>query len=371
MGAVLRSIILGISLCLIACVPNIYLYFLRFGVGLHVFNHSPGPCRVIPGLEYGSEDIAVTQDGLAFISNGLRGDSPFPHSMLIGNIFLFDFNNPDNNVTRLSVISETMNLSDFEPHGLSIWESNNSELLLFAVDHGNKSNTVKIFSFDRKKRDMLFHKETIRDTSFGCLNDLVAVGSRQFFATNFVYRCATVMLEHIFFLPWGSVTYYDGSKGSIVADALTGPNGINTSPDGEYLFVASLFLNDLLVYERRKGGDIKLHKTIKINSAVDNIHVDQDSGELYIGSHRRVDRFMFTLADYNGSRPAPSQILRIRQIGKDWNNVEVTEILSNDGQNFVRASSVGAFYKGQLLVGSVYHRLGYCKVINKQDSMML
>ena len=363
MGIVIRSILCGIAVCIAAIyIPKIYLHLVSNGVGVHVFNHSPGPCRVVPDIECGSEDIAITQDGLAFISNGFRGINPCPPSILKGNIYLFDFNDPDKNATRLSIISDTMNMDVFDPHGLSIWENSSGEVLLFVVDHGNKTETVKIYSFDRKKRNMLFHKETIHDESFRCLNDLVAVGPRQFYITNFLYSCATLTLEHVLHVSWGSVSYYNGTKGRILVEHLNVPNGINISPDGRYIYVACPMLQELLIYERVKGEEIKLYKTFKVNSGIDNIHVDQDSGDLYFGA-RRGDRIM--LAEYNGTQPAPSQVLRVREIGRDWSNAEVIEILSNDGQNFVRASSVGAFYKGQLLVGSIYHRLGYCKVINK------
>ena len=369
MGFEGRSIILGIAVCLAAIyVPKIYWHFVSNRYEVNVFNHSPGPCRIVPDIECGSEDIAITQDGLAFISNGFRGINTRPPSILKGNIYLFDFNDPDKNATRLSIISDTMNMDVFHPHGLSIWENSNGEVLLFVVDHGNKTETVKIYSFDRKKRNVLIHIETIYDESFRCLNDLVAIGPRQFYATNYLYSCATFRFELALLLSWGSVTYYNGSNGRIVAEGLTIPNGINISPDGRYIYVACTMLQELLIYERKKDEEIQLYKIFKVNSNVDNINVDQNNGDLYLGAHRHVDRVL--LADYNGTLPAPSQVLRVREIGKDWSNAEVTEILSNDGQNFVRASSVGSYYKGQLLVGSIYHRLGYCKVINKQDWMM-
>ena len=365
----MSTVILFIVLCCAAIqIPKIYLYFVRHGCGIAVFNHYPGPCRVIPNIECGAEDVAVTRDGLAFISNGNPASNPCPPSLLRGNIYLFDFNEPDKNVTRLSIISDYLNSSDFEPHGLSIWEGSKAETLLFAVDHGGKREKVQIFSFDRKKRNVLLHTETIYDDLFRCLNDLVTIGPRQFYITNYVYYChskhsdLTATLEHMFYLPWGNVVYYDGTKGKIAAKNLVVPNGINTSPDRKYLFVASSVLQEVLMYKIKPNKELQQHNVFKVYTDIDNIEVDQDSGDLYMGAHRREDRFL--LMDYNGSLPSPSQVIRVKPIDKEWHNVEVTEVLSSDGLNFVRASSVGSFYKGQLLVGGVYHRLGYCKVLN-------
>lgn len=50
----------------------IYLFLVNHGVGVHYNDVKPGPCRIIPGISCGSEQISVTNDGLAFITSGQK-----------------------------------------------------------------------------------------------------------------------------------------------------------------------------------------------------------------------------------------------------------------------------------------------------------
>ena len=44
-----------------------YFWLVDNGYGVHFYNVQPGPCRVVPGIECGSEKVNVTHDGLAFM----------------------------------------------------------------------------------------------------------------------------------------------------------------------------------------------------------------------------------------------------------------------------------------------------------------
>jgi len=70
------------------------------------FYHAPGPCRRLPGIEHGSEDIQVMENGLAFISSGLvLGDSD-EYKKRVGRIYLFDYNHPDVGPQELKIIAK-------------------------------------------------------------------------------------------------------------------------------------------------------------------------------------------------------------------------------------------------------------------------
>ncbi|XP_006813028.1 serum paraoxonase/lactonase 3-like [Saccoglossus kowalevskii] len=101
---------------------------LAYILGYHkaIYNQYPGPCRVVPNVDKGSEDITVTSDGLAFISSGVTSPryihNPRHSPQLVkGRIFLFDFNNPDENATEISLVGN-FGRDSFYPHGISLYE---------------------------------------------------------------------------------------------------------------------------------------------------------------------------------------------------------------------------------------------------------
>lgn len=343
---------------------HLYTTLVGAGVGVPVFNHYPGKCRVVPGIECGSEDFAVTKDGLAFISNGLNMIPRCDRSIHKGSIYIFDFKNPSQNATKLDIISESIDFDLFEPHGLSLWEHPYSKTLsLFVVDHFIKDR-VLVFEYNKDVPHKLFHKETINDKNFVCLNDLVAIGPKSFYVTNLLATCKIsdhlLMFEMLFHLRTGYVVLYDRGKTKIAASGLKMSNGINISPDGQYIYVASNSGQNINIFERNiESNDITHIADFPLMTCPDNIEVDKETGDLYIGAHRN---FRLAFSDYNGTFPAPAHVLRLRALGKNSLDFEVTELLSSDGFDFVRGTSSATFYKGGLLVGTVFHRMAYCDV---------
>lgn len=70
---------------------------------------------------------------------------------------------------------------------------------------------------------------------FFSLNDVLAVSENTFYVTNYGGTSTPMSrkLEAWLMLPWGHVTYYDGTTGRTVADGLWLTNGVNLSPDGK------------------------------------------------------------------------------------------------------------------------------------------
>ena len=368
-----KFIIITTSVIYLALLLFIKVYFtlVQEGVGVPIFNHYPGNCRVIPGLECGSEDFAVTGDGLAFISNGLRAFPKCNYSLNKGNIYLFDFNKPNSNVSRLEIISETINFDQLDPHGMSLWEYPESQKLsLFVVDHGHGDDVVYVFEYDRSEPTKLLHKETIKDSTFVCLNDLVATGPHSFYITNYLAYCkissVAIALEFFFQAKTGNVVYFDGEKGRVLKSGFAMSNGINMSPDGKHIYVALSSNRDLLIFKRDvKTNDIHLIKELHLTSSPDNIEVDDDTGDIYIGAHKN---YKLPFGTYNGTFAAPAQVLRVRCLNENWDQCTVTELLSSDGIDFARGTSVAHFHKGGLLIGTVYHKLAYCHDVKLYDS---
>lgn len=65
------------------------------------------------------------------------------------------------------------------------------------------------------------------------MNDLVAVGEDEFYATNYHYMHTKlgIFFELLAILKWGTIVYFDGKQSKYVERDLLMANGINVSPD--------------------------------------------------------------------------------------------------------------------------------------------
>ncbi|XP_070532141.1 serum paraoxonase/arylesterase 1-like [Ptychodera flava] len=342
-----------------------------FGYFKTIYNHHPGPCRVIPGVEPGSEDVTVSTNGLAFISSGIRGkgnqsDPTIQPPLLKGRIFLFDFNKPENNAVELTFTGD-FDKDNFYPHGISLYEDPISgEKRLFVVNHHiSDQDRVEIFRFDEKQQS-LHHLKSIAGKNIYSVNDLVAVGPETFYYTNDLYFTKpyplAVKMEIYSGLSWGNIGYYSNGKDTIISSGHRFPNGINVSPNGKYIYVATLIPGVLLIYERKKDNSIQEVKRVDLHTTIDNIELDKETGDLWIGCHPIFHLLMEHEKNYNN--PAGSQVLRLRfdDQNSPFENIDVREVLMDDG-SLIKGSSVASYYDNKMLIGTVVHKLAYCELI--------
>ncbi|XP_077986627.1 serum paraoxonase/arylesterase 2-like [Glandiceps talaboti] len=334
-----------------------------------IHNHEPGPCRVVPGIDMGSEDITVTSNGLAFISSGLlSGEKGYhndprrqpPH--LKGRIFVFDFNHPEKNVVEVTLNGD-FDRSNFYPHGISLYEDKNSgEKRLFVVNHHiSNQDRIEIFLFDEASTS-LNHLKTVTGENIFSVNDVVAVGPETFYYTNDCYYVKHWQREiEIFgFLHWGTIGFYDGND-RLVASGLDGPNGINVSPNGRYLYVASPVSGLIMVFERANDNSIEEKQKIYLHTGIDNLEVDKTTGDLWIGGHPVLHQWVEHRD--NITKPAGSHVLRIH-LGSEkapYDKVDIRQVFMNDG-SIVSGSSAACYYDNQLLVGTVLQKMAYCEI---------
>ncbi|XP_069585473.1 serum paraoxonase/arylesterase 2-like isoform X2 [Ranitomeya imitator] len=122
-------------------------------------------CQFIKGIEYGSEDIALLPNGLAFISSGLK----FPGLVSFapekpGEIFLLDLNDEELRPSTLR-ISKGFDLSTFSPHGISAYiDEEDDSVYLFVVNHPHYKTTIEIFKF-AEEENVLVHMKTIKHSA--------------------------------------------------------------------------------------------------------------------------------------------------------------------------------------------------------------
>ncbi|KAI8489272.1 Serum paraoxonase/arylesterase 2 [Branchiostoma belcheri] len=358
-----RTVVLVLAVVSSAVVLNhVAKLLMATGMLKHVYNHVPGTCRFVPGAEQGSEDIALTSSGLAFISSGL-----VPAGFILDpayfsfeqKILVFDFHNPAEGAKKVNIVPASVE-EDFMPHGLSVYEDDSGEVRLFVVNHAKgQQDRVEIFRFDANSNS-LHHIRSITHPLFYSLNDILAIGPESFYASNDKYSTGLYsrMAETWLLLPWSNVVYYtSGGEAIIVADGFVYANGISLSPEGKLVYVADFTNGVVNVYRRQDDNTLAFSRDISLHSSVHKIFVDPASGDLWIGAHPSA----FQLAEHlkDASRPCGSQVLRVEDPAGE--NPKVTEMYSDDGR-WLWGSSIACYHDKQLLIGTINHKLMLCTV---------
>jgi arylesterase/paraoxonase len=303
--------------------------------------HFAGRGQRIDGF-VGAEDISIhPQSGVAFISCDDRRSNRSGENKP-GAIYSFDLNLEPPQPRNL-----TPNLPfEFHPHGISLYTGAGSGARLFVVNHRAEGHFIEIFDL---ADSLLVHRDSISGPLMHSPNDVVAVGPRQFYVTNDHGSTSRLgrTLEEFLRLSKCTVLYYDGAQFSVAANGIRYANGINCSPDGRQIYVASVTKLGIEVYHREPAsGALTQRAFIECRFGVDNIEVDT-RGNLWIAGHPKILTFVKHGKDAN--KLAPSQVIKIAP-GDDFH---ITEILMDDGR-WISGSSVAAVHENRLLVGSVF-----------------
>ena len=149
-------------------------------------------------------------------------------------------------------------------------------------------------------------------------------------------------------------------KCRVAASNLAFGNGVEVSVDGQTVYAVESTAARISVFDRNVNENtLTKRDEIPIVGLPDNLHLDRNTGDLYIGTHPNVAQLL--MHQMNGARTAPSQVLHwCRETGR------VEEILLSNGHtaNHVSGSSVGVFEQKTrtLLVGTVNDGTMRCKI---------
>lgn len=308
--------------------------------------HFAGTTKNMPIPIAGPEDIEIDrQEGLVFISVEDRRSNLQQKGSVSGGILLYHLEEGIEHIRNIT----PPNLTDFHPHGISLFRSDSSTLFLFAVSHQASGNqVVERFEF---KNDSLVHLESIADANrMTSPNDLVAVGERSFYVTNDHLHTAgfSKSIEEYLQRSISYVNYYDGKSFQKVADQIGYANGINESPDRKYIVVAGSTDRALWVYTKSETGSLTAIDKIELGTGPDNIDFDAD-GNILVACHPQLLKFVAHSKDAKNC--SPSQVLKINYTGPTKFTIE--EIFLNDGTNY-SGSSIAVTYGNTLLIGSVF-----------------
>lgn len=300
----------------------------------------PGP----PGLE----DITIdSQNGYAYISSHNRRNFESR-----GDIYLYKIN--DSTRTFINLTADFPK-KDFRPHGISLFIENDSTKFLFVVCHGTGRNSVERFKIQGEK---LVHLNTFGSTDFISPNDVHAVSPTAFYITNDHDDTQGFMrtVKDFLKIGTGSVVYFNGDNGKIVATGIPYANGIHTSKDGTKLFVASTSMNEVLVYNRLPDNTITKEMTYDAGVGVDNIELD-DAGNLYIGAHAQLLKYLGHAKD--STKLSPTVLLKLTYDETNKKFAKKT-IYTDDGSKLSGGSVAAPYTKANgkvvILAGSVFER---------------
>ena len=306
--------------------------------------HFAGTCKPVEGVA-GAEDIVIHgETGMAYISSDDRRRIAAGEDVL-GAIWGYNLADPDAVPVNL-----TPDLKfPFHPHGLGLFaQGDDAEIMVVNHRDGGvfeaTDDTVEVFAIEGAG---LRHLRTIKGDMLLSANDVAPVGKGRFYATidhgNPTGLLRTI--EDYGRLPLSRVVYFDGTLLRQVADGFRYANGINTSRDGDTVFVAATTDLAVFAFGRDEGsGDLWAKGKFETGTGVDNIDVDAD-GALWIGAHPKMLTFVGHSKD--ATKLSPSQVLRI-----DPASGRVSEIYLNNGEE-LSGSSVAARFGKRMLIGPV------------------
>ncbi|XP_069815478.1 serum paraoxonase/arylesterase 2-like [Dendropsophus ebraccatus] len=314
----------------------------------------PG-CQLLKGIEAGSEDIDVLPNGLAFISTGLKvaGMKSFAPDEP-AKILLLDLEDGGLIPSPLS-FSEGFDASSFNPHGLSTYiDETDGTVYLFVVNHPEGQTIVEIFRFVKGEK-LLVHLKSVTHKLLTSVNDIVAVGPDSFYATIDLFFSSNFLnhMSILLGLRWTGVVYYSPGDVRQVVKGFHSANGITISTDKQYIYAADLTAHTINVFNKNEDWSLTPIKSVDVNTLVDNLSLDPVTGDIWLGGFPNLYKALL----YNPEDPPGSEVIRIQNIHSD--NPVITRVYANNG-SVIQGSSCASVYKGQLLVGTIFHKALHC-----------
>ncbi len=308
--------------------------------------HFAGTCEEVTGPGR-SEDFVIDRDtGLVYLSAAFRpGEEPEGPSER-GTISIYDLN-----ASAPTFAAEPLGqLEDFRPHGISLYKDKNGNKRLFVINHlYDGAEAIEIFNLDESGAPI--HAETITGEFLTAPNNLVAVGTRQFYVAN-DSRSASQFVQNMdrtFGLDRFPLAYFDGETMRAAVPEGPAGGGIAASTDGSQVYLAATSKRAIQIYDRDLDtGDLTYRTSSDVGIGVDNLDVASD-GAIWTAGHPNFFALMQHFISGFES-PSPSQVFRVPMIDGEPGLPE--DIYLDLGDTY-SASSVAAVYQDKMLIGSI------------------
>nr|CDJ85506.1 Arylesterase domain containing protein [Haemonchus contortus] len=333
-------------------------------INKRVYNHTPGPCRVVDGISDGAAGLEIISElGLVFISTGLAGAYGNTTSRPGLAVFQLQKEMAKHEVKPIKIEGERFNQNEFIPLGLSSYYSKGRISLYVVNTHPNRQ-CVEIFTY-HKEKNLLFYRKSVCDPRFSSISDIVVIGADRFFVSNLAYmsrgylQTAELMMQSSF----GALYFFDGRNVSLQESQLSSPSALAIDRRRQLIYAGSMLNENIRVYKLERDFSLTFRTQISLLSSPAGMHVDEETGDIWVALHPVLyQAFLVTLSPNDERIRSPSQVLRVRmqEDGVSW---VITEPYANDGAT-ISASNAVVYDKEHLVVGSMFSRLLHCDVLN-------
>jgi hypothetical protein len=241
-------------------------------------------------------------------------------------------------------------------------------LTLIAINYKHNTSSIEIFEHTLGT-DELVHVERVEDRALRMPNDVLAIGRRQFYVTNYRYyrRGFLRAVETYTMRHWGNVVVrHDPARPmKIVARHIGYANGLAANWDRSLVYVAALLERRVHIYKRSENDDsLRQIDFVHVGFLVDNLSVDEITGEIYAAG---VSMALYILGVFETVRanphsvtpPAvPSRVVKIfNNTGSDrFYGIKYSfdDVLEDDGKTltFVSSAAIDG-ERGVLLIGNL------------------
>ena len=317
------------------------------GVFTNVAPVSPGVCKVIPGIA-GPEDFEVdaAHDAIIVSSTNRRVPKGAPDPR--DGLYLLKLSDPSAPPVKLDG-----GLTDFHPHGISLYRAPNGEETLMAINHRKDGGqSVEIFGLTFEGGTAkLAARSSIGGGLLVSPNDVFAVGPDRFYVSNDHVTKTRLgrFAEDYLLWPHADLLYFNGTNFRIPVQQMAFPNGVYVSPDGTHLYIAVTNERRIIAMSREPFfGNLTEIGSLSLPMRPDNISADAQ-GRLIIAGHPSLIRVNQFRAD--AGKPSPSEVVRVN-LDKAGVPTGYETIFADDGA-LIGASSSAAVVGKKLLIGSV------------------
>ncbi|KAJ1356996.1 hypothetical protein KIN20_015008 [Parelaphostrongylus tenuis] len=339
-------------------------FILMLDVNKRVYNHTPGPCRVVSGISDGSAGMELIREiGLVFISTGLAKAYGNRTSRPGLALLQLEKEMAKYEAKPIKIEGEKFNSEEFIPLGLSSYYSKR-RLSLYVVNTHPRRQCVEIFAYNKEK-NILFHRKSVCDPRFSSAYDVLAVGADRFFISNLAYMNRGILqtAELIMQSSFGALYFFDGHTVTLHESRLSTPSALAIDRKRELVFIASIINENIRVYKLGKDFSLSFQTQIALLSSPAGIDIDEENGDLWVALHPVLHQlFLLTLNPGDEQIRSPSQVLRVR-IQEDGVSWVITEPYANDGATISGSNDV-VYDKEHMLIGSMFGRLLDCDVLN-------
>jgi len=290
---------------------------------------SANDCQNSGNLKYicgpiNAEDILPLGDTEWLITSGLNGQ--FSNTDDTGHIYLVNRNQKtfrelfpgaapkfDHNKKMFNACPDPIDAENFSAHGLALTQYSSDQFRLYITSHGERE-AIEVFEIDARRT-------TPSITWIGCVllpekmmaNSVALLSDGGFVTTKFFDPSLPNSFNDIFqgkttggvyeWHPGGEVNFIPGTD-------LSGANGIEVSPDNQWIYVAATGTHEIIRFDRTENP-VKLKK-VQINISPDNIRWGGD-GLLYTAGDNPPDEGGWSVFGINPETLEASRVTGVDQ----------------------------------------------------------